>query len=164
MTWSADIPADDWKEISSTEVVRRAISRIEAKGRGILLLHDIHERTVVALPTILSGGFKIVQVVPASATMAKTETTPDQWQLPLESSAQTARQDHETEPASAASHVGQSRGYAGKTVETPAAVGATIASSRPEDGKRKPLSAQDSRLMRLDVTSRVGARQPNLGC
>jgi len=40
---------------------------------------------VEALPTLLAElklrGFKIVQIVPATATLAKTETTPDQWQL-----------------------------------------------------------------------------------
>jgi hypothetical protein len=85
MTWSADITADDWKRISGAEVAKRAISGIEAKGRGILVLHDIHERTVEALPTILTElklrGFKIVQIVPATATLAKTETMPEQWQL-----------------------------------------------------------------------------------
>ena len=85
MTWSADITADDWKRISGAEVATRAISGIEAKGRGIVVLHDIHERAVEALPTILAElkprGFKIVQIVPATATLAKTETTPEQWQL-----------------------------------------------------------------------------------
>jgi hypothetical protein len=87
MTWSTDFTGDDWKGISSAEIKRRAISRIEDKGRGILLLHDIHEQTVVALPKILSElkqqGYKIVQVVPANATVAKTDTTPEQWRLPL---------------------------------------------------------------------------------
>jgi peptidoglycan/xylan/chitin deacetylase (PgdA/CDA1 family) len=86
MTWSADVPADDWKRINSAEVVKRAISRLEEKSRGILLLHDIHERTVAALPDILKElkqkGFKVVQVVPASTGTAKTQTTPDQWHLP----------------------------------------------------------------------------------
>jgi peptidoglycan-N-acetylglucosamine deacetylase len=85
MTWSADIAADDWKRISGAEVAKRTIAAIEAKGRGILDLHDIHERTVEALPAILTElklrGFKIVQIVPATATLAKTETTPEQWQL-----------------------------------------------------------------------------------
>jgi peptidoglycan/xylan/chitin deacetylase (PgdA/CDA1 family)/membrane-associated phospholipid phosphatase len=85
MTWSADFPADDWKNIGSAEVVKRAMSRIEAMGRGILLLHDIHERTVEALPVILSalkaGGYHIVHVVPANAQVARTETTPEQWVL-----------------------------------------------------------------------------------
>ena len=86
MTWSADFPADDWKNISSAEIVKRAMSRLEAKGRGILLLHDIHERTVEALPIILNElkthGYHIVHVVPATSQVAKTETTPEQWILP----------------------------------------------------------------------------------
>jgi peptidoglycan/xylan/chitin deacetylase (PgdA/CDA1 family) len=86
MTWSADFPADDWKRITSGEVVKRAMSRIEAKGRGILLLHDIHERTVGALPIILSElkarAYHVVHVVPATEQVAKTETTPEQWILP----------------------------------------------------------------------------------
>ena len=44
MTWSADFPADDWKHIKASEIIRRALMRLEAKGRGILLLHDIHPR------------------------------------------------------------------------------------------------------------------------
>jgi peptidoglycan-N-acetylglucosamine deacetylase len=86
MTWSADVPADDWKGISSAEIVKRAISRIEAKGRGILLLHDIHRQTADAVPVILkelkTRGYKIVQIIPASAKVAKTETTPGEWSVP----------------------------------------------------------------------------------
>src|SRR5215472_13801188 len=77
MTWSADFLADDWTRINNSEVARRAISRIEARGRGILLLHDIHARTVLALPEILnelkSRGYKIVHVVPAAATGRKPQ-------------------------------------------------------------------------------------------
>src|SRR5262249_39442374 len=62
---------------------RRAINRIEARGRGILLLHDIHARTVLALPEILnelkSRGYKIVHVVPAAADRPKTATSAEQW-------------------------------------------------------------------------------------
>src|SRR5262249_22194105 len=64
MTWSADFVADDWTRINNSEGARRGISRIEARGRGILLLHDIHPRTVLALPEILnelkSRSYKIV--------------------------------------------------------------------------------------------------------
>jgi peptidoglycan/xylan/chitin deacetylase (PgdA/CDA1 family) len=86
MVWSADFPADDWMRISDNEVVRRALTRIEREGKGILLLHDIHPRTVLALPAILrelkQGGYHIVHVVPASASQPKTETTPEAWLLP----------------------------------------------------------------------------------
>jgi hypothetical protein len=69
--WSADTVADDWTPISASQVVHRAMSRLEAKGKGILLLHDIHARTALALPVLLrqlkAHGFKIVQVVPDGA-------------------------------------------------------------------------------------------------
>ena len=69
IAWSADFPGDDWKRrISAKEVVKRSLSRLEARGRGILLLHDIHKVTVAALPTLLAElkarGFKVVHVVP----------------------------------------------------------------------------------------------------
>jgi peptidoglycan-N-acetylglucosamine deacetylase len=86
MVWSADLEADDWMHISDAEVVRRALKRIEHAGKGILLLHDIHPRTVLALPAILrelkERGYHIVHVVPASGTEPKTETTWEAWLLP----------------------------------------------------------------------------------
>jgi len=69
VTWSADVVADDWKHISAKEIVKRAMRRLEEKGRGILLLHDIHPATVLALPTLLKElkdhGYHVVQVVAA---------------------------------------------------------------------------------------------------
>jgi peptidoglycan/xylan/chitin deacetylase (PgdA/CDA1 family) len=83
MTWSLDFLADDWTHINNHEVARRAISRIEARGKGILLLHDIHPATALALPDILkelkARGFKIVHVVPATADRPTTVTEPEQW-------------------------------------------------------------------------------------
>jgi peptidoglycan/xylan/chitin deacetylase (PgdA/CDA1 family) len=83
MTWSADFPADDWTKISPTQVYTRALQRIEAYGKGILLLHDIQPRTVAALPTLLHElkrrGYRIVHVVPASSDRPKTATLASQW-------------------------------------------------------------------------------------
>src|ERR1700761_5287859 len=82
-TWSADFPADDWRHIPSSRVYDLAIKRIEAKGKGILLLHDIQPRTVAALPRILqeltAKGFRIVHVVPATPNRPATPTDPQQW-------------------------------------------------------------------------------------
>jgi peptidoglycan/xylan/chitin deacetylase (PgdA/CDA1 family) len=84
-TWSADFPADDWRRVSSARVYDLAMKRIEAKGKGILLLHDIQARTVAALPRILhelkARGYRIVHVVPATPDLPKTPTEPQQWQL-----------------------------------------------------------------------------------
>ncbi|HVX75022.1 MAG TPA: polysaccharide deacetylase family protein [Bradyrhizobium sp.] len=83
--WSADFPADDWRHISSQRVYDLAIQRIEAKGKGILLLHDIQPRTVAALPRILATlkerGYHIVHVVPATPDRPATPTEPQEWQL-----------------------------------------------------------------------------------
>jgi peptidoglycan-N-acetylglucosamine deacetylase len=83
--WSADFLADDWHHISSQRVYDLAISRLEAKGKGILLLHDIQARTVAALPRILdtmkARGYRIVHVVPATADRPATPTEPQQWLL-----------------------------------------------------------------------------------
>jgi peptidoglycan/xylan/chitin deacetylase (PgdA/CDA1 family) len=84
-TWSADFPADDWKHIPSSRVYDIAMRRLEDKGKGILLLHDIQARTVAALPKILhelkSRGYRIVHVVPATPELPATQTEPQQWQL-----------------------------------------------------------------------------------
>jgi peptidoglycan/xylan/chitin deacetylase (PgdA/CDA1 family) len=70
MTWSSDFLADDWTRIGMQEVVNRAIGRLEAQGKGILLLHDIKPVTALALPEILRElkirGYKVVHVVPAT--------------------------------------------------------------------------------------------------
>ncbi|MEP7031525.1 MAG: polysaccharide deacetylase family protein, partial [Pseudolabrys sp.] len=78
--WSADEVADDWyRGVTAQQIVRKAMSRIEAKGnRGVLLLHDIHPATAMALPMLLkelkTKGYKIVQAVPAGD---RPKTVPD---------------------------------------------------------------------------------------
>ncbi|HEX3709152.1 MAG TPA: polysaccharide deacetylase family protein [Pseudolabrys sp.] len=70
VTWSADIDTDDWwRGTSPGAVVQRAMRRLNAKGRGIILMHDIHPATALALPALLkalkAGGYHVVQVVAA---------------------------------------------------------------------------------------------------
>ena len=83
--WSADFPADDWRHVSPDRVYQLAIQRLEAKGKGILLLHDIQPRTVAALPKIIrdlkARGYRIVHVVPATADRPATPTTTAEWLL-----------------------------------------------------------------------------------
>jgi hypothetical protein len=78
VTWSADVVGDDWKRIGAREIVRRTMRRLEEKGRGILLFHDIHATTAAALPIILKElkerGYHVVQVV---ADGERPESLPD---------------------------------------------------------------------------------------
>jgi peptidoglycan/xylan/chitin deacetylase (PgdA/CDA1 family) len=83
-TWSADFLADDWlRRIRPAQVYWRALQRIEANRKGILLLHDIQAKTVEALPYLLRElkrrGYRVVQVVPATPDRPKTATDPSQW-------------------------------------------------------------------------------------
>jgi peptidoglycan-N-acetylglucosamine deacetylase len=68
----ADFPADDWTFIGPETVLKRAMDRLEKRGSGILLLHDIHQRTATILPKLLrelkARGYKVVQMVPADGT------------------------------------------------------------------------------------------------
>jgi peptidoglycan/xylan/chitin deacetylase (PgdA/CDA1 family) len=83
--WSTDFLADDWRRISPAKVHDLAMQRLNAMGKGILLLHDIQPRTVAALPKILhdmkAEGYQIVHVVAATADMPATPTEPEQWQM-----------------------------------------------------------------------------------
>jgi peptidoglycan-N-acetylglucosamine deacetylase len=60
--------------------------RLEARGKGILLLHDIHPATVAALPGLLKQlkdkGFHIVQVVPAASYVIAMANKPKDRSLP----------------------------------------------------------------------------------
>ena len=85
MTWSADFPVDDWKHISASAITARALERLEARRRGMILLHDIQPATALAMPTILKElkrrGYRIVHVVPATPDRVKTATLPSDWQV-----------------------------------------------------------------------------------
>jgi peptidoglycan/xylan/chitin deacetylase (PgdA/CDA1 family) len=81
IVFSSDIVADDWhRRIKPADIVSRAMSRLQARGKGILLLHDIHPATVAALPVLLAklkeAGFHIVHVVPAAAEQIQTAGEP----------------------------------------------------------------------------------------
>ena len=69
--FGSDTVADDWHHrISPKKIITLAMNRLEARGKGILLLHAIHPATVAALPVLLrelnQRGFHIVHVVPTS--------------------------------------------------------------------------------------------------
>ena len=68
--FSADV--DSWDShghiVPAERIVRTTMARIQAAGRGIILLHDIKPTTAAAVPVILAQlkakGFKIVRLVP----------------------------------------------------------------------------------------------------
>lgn len=82
MVWSIDADADDWYQNATPEtVVDKAMTRLNQRGRGILLLHDVQPVTALALPTLLqalkTNGYRIVHVVPAGKRPARAPQIAD---------------------------------------------------------------------------------------
>jgi peptidoglycan-N-acetylglucosamine deacetylase len=69
-----DIDSFDWRTRDAQSVTRRVMSALAHRGRGIILLHDIHPSTAVAVPQLLqelkAKGYKVVHLHPVVA--AKT--------------------------------------------------------------------------------------------
>ncbi|MCZ8252618.1 MAG: polysaccharide deacetylase family protein [Hylemonella sp.] len=82
--WNID--SLDWADPVPASITQRVLNTVEKEGRGIVLFHDIHERTVKALPSILSrlvaegyqfaswdgNGFAVAKSVQAPATPVVT--------------------------------------------------------------------------------------------
>jgi peptidoglycan-N-acetylglucosamine deacetylase len=64
--FAVDIDSNDWRVRSSAPVVARVMAGLKARGRGIILMHDIHKWTADAVPSLLAklkaGGYKVVLI------------------------------------------------------------------------------------------------------
>jgi len=104
VVFSTDVVADDWhRHISASQIIARAMSRLEAKGKGMLLLHDIHPWTVAALPGLLKAlkdkGFRIVQVVPSATVPPGPIAGRSVWTVAWSLAGQTVMDDSGSGPA-----------------------------------------------------------------
>src|SRR5262245_59880285 len=84
VTWSADVDTNDWWRGSAPEaIVKRTMRRLNARGRGIILMHDIHRATAMALPILLkelkTNGYNVVHVVAAGE---RPKSIPELMTLP----------------------------------------------------------------------------------
>lgn len=65
-----DIDSKDYYSDTAAVVSRRTLDRLDARGSGIILFHDIHQRTVDMLPGFLAElearGYSVVRLVPKS--------------------------------------------------------------------------------------------------
>jgi peptidoglycan/xylan/chitin deacetylase (PgdA/CDA1 family) len=63
-----DIDSKDYYRDTPATVVARTMSRLDARGSGIILFHDIHQRTVDMLPMFMAQlearGYSVVRLVP----------------------------------------------------------------------------------------------------
>jgi peptidoglycan/xylan/chitin deacetylase (PgdA/CDA1 family) len=102
--FSVDGSGDDWhRHITPAKIVSLSISRLEDRGKGILLLHDIHPWTVAALPDLFkelkAHGYHIVQVVPAGPGVPETIATDDEAKVAWSMAAQDVMDDSGATPS-----------------------------------------------------------------
>ncbi|GHA10175.1 hypothetical protein GCM10007989_00350 [Devosia pacifica] len=61
-----DIDSKDYTESTPAEIVERTLAQLDRRRSGIILMHDIHQRTVEMLPTLLTRlkerGFSVVGI------------------------------------------------------------------------------------------------------
>jgi peptidoglycan/xylan/chitin deacetylase (PgdA/CDA1 family) len=75
--FSGDIDSRDYTMHKPQPVVDSVMSQLEKRGKGIVIMHDIHPNTAEALPELLRqlklAGFKVVHMVPKEqlTTIAK---------------------------------------------------------------------------------------------
>jgi peptidoglycan/xylan/chitin deacetylase (PgdA/CDA1 family) len=75
--FSMDVDSFDYKFRNAEQLVKDTMAKLDKKGKGILLMHDIQPVTAKALPGLLdalkAGGYKIVHIKPKApaATLAE---------------------------------------------------------------------------------------------
>ncbi|AVF05092.1 polysaccharide deacetylase family protein [Devosia sp. I507] len=77
-----DIDSKDYYKDSAQTVANRTLDRLEARGSGIILFHDIHQRTVELLPGFLAElearGYSVVRLAPkADGVFGRSVITAD---------------------------------------------------------------------------------------
>ncbi len=64
--FSTDVDSFDFKRQTPEQLVDATMKRLDKKGKGIILMHDIQPHTAKALPALLAklkeGGYKVVQM------------------------------------------------------------------------------------------------------
>lgn len=78
--FAVDIDSQDWRVRSAKPVVARVMAGLKARGRGIILMHDIHRSTADAVPQLLAqlkaGGYQVVQLKPKEKVDLIADVTP----------------------------------------------------------------------------------------
>jgi peptidoglycan/xylan/chitin deacetylase (PgdA/CDA1 family) len=74
MLWSIDVDPEDWRPLTPDEVISRIMERLDQRGSGIILMHDVQSHTAAAIPQLLhelkERKYNVVHVVYGSAKEA----------------------------------------------------------------------------------------------
>ena len=83
--WSID--SNDWRKINTdqtmrtnAQVVKETLDQLDQRGRGLVLFHDVHARTIELLPTFLASlykkGYKIVLLQSSNSGLKNNSQIP----------------------------------------------------------------------------------------
>jgi peptidoglycan/xylan/chitin deacetylase (PgdA/CDA1 family) len=88
--FAIDIDSFDWQSRNADRVINTVMAGLARRGKGIVLLHDIHPSTAAAVPRLLAqikaGGYKIVHLEPAAPVQVVAGFEPptkEERQVPL---------------------------------------------------------------------------------
>jgi 3-dehydroquinate dehydratase len=69
--FSTDIDSFDFKTTKPEVVIKSIMTKLQKRGKGIILMHDFRHATSQAIPQLLAqlkaGGYKVVHMRPAVA-------------------------------------------------------------------------------------------------
>jgi peptidoglycan/xylan/chitin deacetylase (PgdA/CDA1 family) len=75
--FSCDLDSFDFKAANAEQIINTVMTKLDKRGKGIILMHDFQKHTAEAMPTLLqrlkAGGYKIV-LMKAKTTL---QTLPD---------------------------------------------------------------------------------------
>jgi len=71
------VDSNDWFRETPEQVLARTLARLDARGQGVILFHDIHARTVTMLPAFLAEleerGYTVVTLRSRGTTVFDSE-------------------------------------------------------------------------------------------
>jgi peptidoglycan/xylan/chitin deacetylase (PgdA/CDA1 family) len=75
--FSCDLDSFDFKAANAEQIINTVMTKLDKRGKGIILMHDFQKHTAEAMPTLLqrlkAGGYKVV-LMKAKTTL---QTLPD---------------------------------------------------------------------------------------
>jgi hypothetical protein len=75
--FSTDVDSFDFKIRKPEQVVKSVMSKLDKRGKGIILMHDFQKSTAHAVPELLKrlkdGGYQVVQIVAKDPVVPKPE-------------------------------------------------------------------------------------------
>lgn len=168
--FSTDIDSFDFKPQTADHLVTSLMQKLDKRGKGILLMHDIHKTTAKALPTLLAQlkakGYKIVHMtakVPVT-TVAEYDQTIEKEakglpqigaERPVSSIVKTVGGTAPTEDSSSSTG-GEPEGLPA----APAPESAAAAPEKPSSGASSPAATATPPLPSFPTTPSAPAANP----